>query len=468
MGELTIVTERPVEEEDLPNFGRSKGSKRHRQRQDRQPVAEQQIDVRNGNEAMVVHAQPEQATATATNGYDLAKAPSKPLIRGHNITPNIPASRGTPLLIPRTASSLLKGKSQPDRRVMFQDEVGVRRMHAEGSKTSQESKMNDRLAIVQELMSVTIRRPTYSSDSGSQDGSSDEESEQGSGLDEGLEEQALETGIPLNEDSGDDGDVEQEDEDLGDVEQDLQLGLDSPSQYEPEDSWRPRRPQPSHIVMEVDEEIFDSPTPSSTYPRIINGAGQLARRRSRIGSKCLTVVGTRRPSPIPEVESPYLQNTQGSVELGDSQRLAAVRGKLPSCIPETQLEDQHVELIDERSSQQPFVPQASYFERASQKLQLPVRKLNLERTKSMPASKHTPGLMAGGISMSDAFEHTLSGFSPRKSTTPLPTLLHETAAQKKSLITLTRRARIGLGSIPSSSVRRRQVSLLPFIPPFRR
>jgi len=231
------------------------------------------------------------------------------------------------------------------------------------------------------------------------------------------------------------------------------------------DSWRPRKPRTSNIAMEVDDEIVDSPeipTPSNKTLR----RGSYARRFSSSASQALTLVKSRPTTPEGELQ-PSLYDSQGSIELGDPQRM--FRGSPEPCIPETQMEEEPDESVMKHPSLRYFTPESSYFSQASQQLEEPTQRSNLVRLKSMPVSMHTRQdeqneLLACGIKRSEVFRHTVS---PGGSMLQFLTFSKSTPRQEKSLQVLTRQASIGLGTIPSSSVRRRMVSL-PFNPPFKR
>jgi hypothetical protein len=240
-----------------------------------------------------------------------------------------------------------------------------------------------------------------------------------------------------------------------------------------DDSWRPRKPITSSIAMEVgDDEIVDTPSPVCDHITSSNKRRDASRRLSLIACQAPRLVASRLSSP--QQELPLLSNhdSQGSVELGETQRL--FRYSPHSCIPETQIQTLEQELEEEQESdiprsQRTFVPESSYFERASQDLQQLFRKPNLVRSKSMFASMHTPlredegefGIMAGGITMTAALQHTISLI---RSSGHVPTLM-SSSGKERNLKSLTRQASIELGTLPSG--RKRLVSL-PFHPPFKK
>jgi hypothetical protein len=273
-----------------------------------------------------------------------------------------------------------------------------------------------------------------------------------------------------------------------------------------EDSWRPREPLTSSNVMEVeDDDIVDPPSP------VVNGttASQRKRARSRqlstAASQTLNLVNSRSFSPPQEHlamildtkvstepedlhESPLLvfnhrkelslinAESYGSVEVGDSQRLP--RHLSRSCVPETQFDRpsnnsaEQDEQSDIPTSQATYVPPSSTcFQRASEDLEASFRKPNLARSKSMAASMHTPRrpdndgeMMAGGITMTAAFQHNIS---PIRSSGRMPTLMSSASSSRKekSLKVLTRQASMGLGTI--SAHKGRRIMSLPFKPPFK-
>jgi hypothetical protein len=231
-----------------------------------------------------------------------------------------------------------------------------------------------------------------------------------------------------------------------------------------DDSWRLRKPDPSSITMEIDEEILDSPSPphARTRTRSLSWHQVVRRRSSGIGSQSLAIVRSRLSSP--QFELTDLDQSQGSIELGDT---GLISHSPNDAIPETQFVE---EVPLPRESQQTFVPERDYFERASQQLQEPVRKLNLLRRKSTPArfynneGQKQAGTMAEGIAHSVTFRQTVS--SPSKSTHPLLSLLEVTQSQERSLRALTWQASFDLGTVPGG--RGRRMVSLPFTPPLKK
>lgn len=229
-----------------------------------------------------------------------------------------------------------------------------------------------------------------------------------------------------------------------------------------ESSWCPRIPETSGLAMEVDE-IVDSPTPAPQQSRQIVHR-RTSRRSPDFGSQQLTMVRSRWNSPIPENESATVSDTQGSVELGAPRKI--LRRLISDEVPETQRERQQ-EIPETQLS---FVPQLSFMERALGQLNEPMPKTNLSRTKPMQAhvffaqqERDNVMMVAGGITMIEAFQHTVS---PIKSGRRLPTLLEESSGQEQILKALTRQASLNLGTLPINAQNR--TSSLRFKPPFLR
>jgi hypothetical protein len=331
-------------------------------------------------------------------------------------------------IAPNTIGSPLKRKSQT-RRVSFFDEVeggsqakrdlprteqqnGLTGSGSTISKLSRENierdhirKTRDDLFTSQRLMMVSLPSSSF------YDSESDEEEPEEDGNSEATDDEPEEiekrTYVPLEEDSGDDGDAEPDAQSDSKETQDSLLqkleACKQPKISPRMDDWRPRKPKASNILMEVDEDILES---------------------SRVATRSL--------SP---------------------------------CIPETQLD---MNPIEKRLSQMSFIPQASYFESASQNLRSLKRGTGIRMSKSMSVAKYyfqpeEDREEEGGMSISNSLAHTIST-SPRKMSSPLPTLLQETPNQKKCLQTLTRQASIDLGTVPVSA--RRRLKSLPFTPPF--
>jgi hypothetical protein len=245
---------------------------------------------------------------------------------------------------------------------------------------------------------------------------------------------------------------------------------------DPDSSWRPRVPEHSGMSMEVEEEIVDAGSPIHAQTRAWTTIRRhpSSRRHSGIGSQQLTTVRSRPSSPSSNPLFTSLQDSQGSIILGEPPRV--VRRPSGNSIPETQFVDDS-EALETRFT---FVPGSTgYFDQARRDLTESTRGPNfLTRTTSMPMHtlRRPNPLMAGHISMTAPFAHTLSRnpltagntsmSSPVRPTSRLPTLMEETPDQMKSLKTLTRQASLGLGTVPESA-RKRMVSL-PFTPPFKK
>ncbi|KAG0646272.1 hypothetical protein D0Z07_8385 [Hyphodiscus hymeniophilus] len=255
------------------------------------------------------------------------------------------------------------------------------------------------------------------------------------------------------------------------------------------DFWRPREQKASSLLTEVEnDEIVDCPTPAESE-KSPNLKRKLSRKISRSASQALQIVGTRPPSPHPQIRLD--RESQGSVELGDTQVLL---GASPgTCVAETQLsnpnqglehlhegmQDEADEEYDDKQvevgswSQETFTLGSNYFQRASEDLVNPDRRAKILRTRSMPASVQTSRAQAkgefkhGGVTMTAAFKYTISPSSRMTSSSGVgDTMLSGTPRAEKTLSELTRRASKDLGTVPSSE-RKRMVSL-PFHPPFQK
>jgi hypothetical protein len=336
-------------------------------------------------------------------------------IINNNTTPNIAADGNTSILTPMTESSPLKRKSQPDKRAIFNDEMEKRRSAAnsaqqrglagqvngveatspqQANRTVQKprnAKDKDEITVSQRLMMVTLPRSSLSVDES--DAGYSEENETTDEDSDDAEDLKIETYVAIDEDSRDEGDVELEDglkskeievkvghleegdKNLQHAERKLQTSSISrerqivansedriPQKRTPSEqdhSWRPRKPRSSTVLMEVDEDITDSPHTSRPPIKPSRGLSNFSRRASTIGSQSLTMARSRKPSLI--IEQPLKsQNSQGSIELGDTQNFA--RQSDPSCVSETQPDFERLETVEDRSSQQSYVPEASYFE----------------------------------------------------------------------------------------------------------
>jgi hypothetical protein len=388
---------------------------------------------------------------------------------------------------PTRTTSPLKPTSRPEGRVEFEDENSSRKKLSpkaerytvsdllNGADTfnerSAKTKKNLELAISQELMMVTIQRPTNFGDDDDEQSNDEEDQEEESDLEETFvdeEQNKLPFDPTPNEELGYPfykADVQEvqyakapEDQLMLDAEdaEEMQLPVitSGPDSQHPDSSWRPQVLGARTVVMGVEEDIFDSPAVREIRKQD-RSSFHSARRYLWRGSQSLTVVSSRKSSPAADGGA-FVQDSQGSTELGDSQKF--VRRSLSSSTPETQFQD-----FEERSSQLSCVEQDSYFDRASQQLSQPVGKLNLQRAKSMPIKQFLDQGASPLMPLSDVFENTIS---PVRSSSRLPILSQETPRQKGDLEALTRRVSYGLGTVPSSAKRR--MMSLPFAPPFKK
>ncbi|PVH83559.1 hypothetical protein DL98DRAFT_513078 [Cadophora sp. DSE1049] len=250
----------------------------------------------------------------------------------------------------------------------------------------------------------------------------------------------------------------------------LELRSSQRSQHSTNDldtSWRPRIPDTSGSDMQVDEEIVDCPTPPHERERATASRRQSLRKQPSIRSQSLQVVDQLPDSASFEIPPAITHDSQGgSIILGDTPNF---RRSYPADIPETQVPDD-----EERETQVVMVSNGSYFSQASQQLSQPLRASNANRTNSTPGRTRSRvhfdlhqrddgnGLMAGEISVSAAFQHTVS---PVKSPPNRQPSQLQTPSQPRTLKELTRSASQGLGTLHGSA-RKRTVSL-PFKPPFK-
>ena len=152
-----------------------------------------------------------------------------------------------------------------------------------------------------------------------------------------------------------------------------------------------------------------------------------SRRFSRI-----TVQDTPLASSGQSMSPPQIfrvnNESQGSVELRDTQRFIRASSRLYNSKTHLSNQDKISEQDDEvegevgdeaEKQNVPFshltlVPESSFSEMASQSFLEPIHSHSTFRTKSMPATLHTPEaqeeeqLAAGGISMTDAFQYIIS------------------------------------------------------------
>jgi hypothetical protein len=230
-----------------------------------------------------------------------------------------------------------------------------------------------------------------------------------------------------------------------------------------DNSWHPRIPIRSGLALEVDEEIVDSDASSPVQ----NHQGlrcYSSRRHSRIGSKQLTMVRSRRNSPMPENKSQNSYKTQESVELGDPQRITH---RSPS---DAVLETQKSNQPEIPETQFLIEPQKSYLEGALDLLGEPIGRPSLNQIKSMSAQvffaqqEQSVDAIASGFTMLGKFQRPNSSV---KTAHQMPTVLEGSANVKKSLSVLTRKASLNMGTLPGSS-RKRAASFQLTRPPFIR
>ncbi|CZT42282.1 uncharacterized protein RSE6_02143 [Rhynchosporium secalis] len=248
-----------------------------------------------------------------------------------------------------------------------------------------------------------------------------------------------------------------------------------PPTYNLDSSWRPRIPDTRGPDMQVDEEITDVTTPPRERARAALSRFASLRRRPSIRSQSLYVV-----DELPEsgsLRNPFAttcNSQEGSIILGDTQKF---HHSYPADVPETQ-----VELVEEENVVV-MVPEQGYFSQASQHLSQPfhVSRSGVNRTLSVPArarlepdqeedeSGHR--LMAGGISMSAAFQHTVSPATSSSAqqlswVQPLNQPRTPSQRQNKSLRELTRSASMGMGTLHASAKRRPTSAI--YQPPFKK
>ena len=247
-----------------------------------------------------------------------------------------------------------------------------------------------------------------------------------------------------------------------------------------DDSWRPREPVTDSMPMEVeDDEIVDPPTPVAAHVQASMKRRDSAMRLRRMASQELRLVASTPQSPEPALSPVNEPESQGSVELGCTQRL--LKCSAEAYMQETQ-SNKSIQELDEEvddhepdigTSQMTYLPESSYFERVSRTLRDEIWRPSPMRTKSMPASMHTACTlertesMAGNPSTTAAFKNTIPPSRSKSSCSVGGTLLGATTpGQEKSLRSLTRQASMELGTLPNSA-RQRMVSL-PFQPPFKK
>ena len=325
---------------------------------------------------------------------------------------------------------------------------------------------DDELDALQELAMVSVRKRIDSSDS---EESSDVESMDSEDRAEMcLNPLEKDPGTPLPLDSGDEGDVEMDDDGNsqptqpnsgqaeGDEIEDDSDGTQGYTHIESQasaymdndrktlsgakDIWRAHLPRTTRIAMEVDDDIINSPEVSRAVPRDLGNGYNHARRLSSIAGEALTL------SQMPMVT---VYDDQGSIELGNTQLL--YRTPEP-CIPETQMEDSTLG-AEKDYSQDTFVPEDDYFTQASQDLDASLRHSSLVRLNSMPSS------------MRDFADEQEYDFPSGK--TPEPQYSYDTVPrQGKNTRAFARHSSLHLSPITDGTAHR--VMSLPFNPPFKR
>lgn len=315
--------------------------------------------------------------------------------------------------------------------------------------------VDDDLETFQELAVVSVRKRLDSSDSdeSSDDGPYTDDEEHSERYYSRLETEPV---ITLALDSGDEGDVEMEDnvgiyrsliesrrEESDEIEDDsdeilshirqeheqaAKIPRNSDSLPESVGSWRSHRPKPSRVAMEVDDDIVDSPeTPCSL-------------RVPSLAKKAL--LGTSIPIG-------NIYHSQDSMDLGDTNKLM----RRTSEIPETQMDDVQTDGEKGDSFQYTFAPESNYFTRASQQLEASAPCASLIRGNSMPSNmrnylpEHADAFMSGRV--------TDSQFSSHSTSRP----------ERNSGSTLSRHSSVPFGHATSCSNPR--IASLPINPPFK-
>ncbi|KAF7922743.1 hypothetical protein BELL_0080g00200 [Botrytis elliptica] len=243
--------------------------------------------------------------------------------------------------------------------------------------------------------------------------------------------------------------------------------------------WRIRKPKPSDVMNETQEDIFDSSSPISTIIKR-KSTGLHTRRRITFRSRPLTLT-VDRPSTPP---SPEIPETQIATPQIPEARLIAVRdispelgepqpsntpGEFDRFILDAPPPTSHGQSL--HSSQLSFIPDEipdeTYFCRASQVLE--------EHKTPMSRSKSTPGRfyidhfksIANPTHAQPNTETTGSEAStPRMSPKFSQQSYRPTPRSEKSLSRLTRQASSALGTLPGSA--RKRTKTLPFKPPFKK
>lgn len=320
------------------------------------------------------------------------------------------------------------------------------------------------LDVRQELAMVSVHKRIDSSDS-------DESSDGGSSMDDEVHsEMHLSAGEyeeyepPDTMDSGDEGDVEMEDDtstsqvgppsqeanrdDIEDdseasscVHKDSQLSAryarDSNSQQDTRDMWRPRRPIITNNAMEVDDEIVSTPEVPRAILRAPDSKCGYGRRLSEGPSQALAST---------KVSTKMAYHSQVSIELGDTQKLIS-QSPEPT-IPQTPIDDESIDAEQDDSTQYTFVPQEKYFSRASKQLEASTQGASLVRMNSPPSR----------LGSYEALDNLAAGEIPESQTSN-----YTTTRREMNLRTLTRQSSFNSPTYSKGSPR---TVPLPLNPPF--
>lgn len=246
-----------------------------------------------------------------------------------------------------------------------------------------------------------------------------------------------------------------------------------PFSFDADSSWRPRVPDTSGPAMQVDENIDDSPTPPREREKAALSRRRSMRRLSSVRSQSLQTVSELPESPSFDDQAAVTHDSQGgSLILGNTQNF---RRTYPTEIEETQ----EPMAIEEEETHTVMVANTSYFSQASEQLSQPIRMSRINRTLSTPGRARSRvhfdlhqradnnGLMANGMSMTAAFQHTVSpaktSSSPFKPLSQRQTPSQQrTPSQGKSLKELTRTASRDLGTLHGSA-RKMSMPLEPLL-----
>jgi len=257
--------------------------------------------------------------------------------------------------------------------------------------------------------------------------------------------------------------------------------------------YKPQQPKLSQVLMEVDEDIVDSPTPLQS--RLKNPKSYVSdsrqpqssivqmksndRNRSSMGP----LTGSRARQGSPELGDTSFCRSQGSLELGSSQHIEvntpqfsdelgcsqkATRSSSPF-VPEMQQLKAH-QRQEIPSSQELYEPLSSivddcgsYFNLVREALQLPVQRIvNLKRSRSMYASKrsHSPENIevnsSSGMTPASPYKEITTSSVMGSSSPRLPVIKN---GPPKTLASLTRKASQNMGTTSSPRYRGRTKSL---------